>query len=182
MQGLRDSKPRPLIALVLEALAFAAGWNKGFWTVTLEFEDGTLRRWSVIDPPRWMRSRRSRSWLVSAGRLLGCRRSAWAIRWTRPRFRAAGTRTLRVTRTYLHLAGSESPLRRALLFVECRTRSPQPRSSGHLAASCDPSIDGSWLRRTAARASAIGRWPAACGVRSAFRAPRSGTRGPRNVA
>jgi hypothetical protein len=51
MQGLSEgARPRPLFVGVLEAAAAAAGWDRGHHVVTLELEDGHLRRWGHDDP------------------------------------------------------------------------------------------------------------------------------------
>lgn len=44
------SQVKPLIVRHLQSLAAAAGWDRGHWTITLEFEDGRLRRWGQEDP------------------------------------------------------------------------------------------------------------------------------------
>jgi hypothetical protein len=51
MQGVRQPEPpRPLFVSVLEAAAAAAGWDRGHHILTLEFDDGRLRRWGHDDP------------------------------------------------------------------------------------------------------------------------------------
>jgi hypothetical protein len=51
MQEFREQEPpRPLLVSVLEAAAAAAGWDRGHHIVTLEFDDGRLRRWGHDDP------------------------------------------------------------------------------------------------------------------------------------
>jgi MgsA AAA+ ATPase C terminal len=48
MQGVSEPEPpRPLFVSVLEAAAAAAGWDRGHHIVTLEFDDGRLRRWGT---------------------------------------------------------------------------------------------------------------------------------------
>jgi hypothetical protein len=47
MQGIPT--PRPLFVRLLEAQAIATAWDHGHFTVERDFEEGRLRRWSLLD-------------------------------------------------------------------------------------------------------------------------------------